>query len=120
FKENLVFFYSPSDIATKPPAKEQTIRLGGLVEKDSIKRSDGQFIRFKVTDGTTQFSVEYTGMLPALFREEQGVVAEGTVNESGVLVAKRILTKHDEKYMPKEVVEALKQSGRWQEGQETP
>lgn len=117
FRDNLVFFYSPTDISSKGPAIGQTIRVGGLVKKGSVERDNDNRMRFVVTDGAAELTVHYQGMVPTLFREEQGVIAEGVYTEPQTLTAKRILTKHDEKYMPKEVVEALKRSGRWQEGQ---
>lgn len=112
FKQNLVYFYSPSDITANPPAPGQKIRLGGLVKTGSVEKN-GSDVRFSVTDGKQEFKVHYTGLLPNLFREGQGVIAEG-VMENNVFTAKTILAKHDEKYMPKEVVESLKKSGHWE------
>jgi cytochrome c-type biogenesis protein CcmE len=116
FSDNLVFFYSPSDLAAKRVGVEQRIRIGGLVETQSFARQDGNHVSFRVTDGKTDITVVYTGALPDLFREGQGVVAEGRLRADGVFVASTILAKHDEKYMPPEVAEALKKSGHWQEG----
>lgn len=116
FRENLIFFYSPTEAAAAHLTAGQTIRLGGLVEKKSLRQEEQHF-RFRITDGNTGTEVFYTGLLPNLFREGQGVIAEGAFNRDGTFAAKRILAKHDEKYMPKEVVDALKKSGRWQEGQ---
>jgi len=117
FNDNLVFFYSPSELAEKAVAPERRIRIGGLVETDSLaKQVDGHAIAFRVTDGKTELRVVYDGILPDLFREGQGVVAEGRLGRDGVFVASNVLAKHDEKYMPPEVAEALKKSGRWQEG----
>ncbi len=115
FDENLVYFYSPTDVITKPPAPAQKIRLGGLVAADSIKKSAGDTIVFSITDGVHDIKVGYSGVLPNLFREKQGVIAEGAFDEEHIFKATIILAKHDEKYMPKEVVDALKKSGQWRE-----
>jgi cytochrome c-type biogenesis protein CcmE len=115
FRDNLVFFYSPSELAARPGITSQRIRIGGLVENQSLTRQDGSQMSFRVTDGKTDIAVTYTGVLPDLFREGQGVVAEGRVQD-GVFVASTVLAKHDEKYMPPEVAAALKKSGHWQEG----
>jgi cytochrome c-type biogenesis protein CcmE len=115
FRDNLVFFYSPSELAAKPALAGGRIRIGGLVETQSVAHQDGEKVLFRVTDGKTDIAVRYNGILPDLFREGQGVVAEGRV-EQGVFVANTILAKHDEKYMPPEVAAALKKSGHWQEG----
>jgi cytochrome c-type biogenesis protein CcmE len=112
---SIVFFRSPSDIAHAPPAPGTRIRIGGLVKPGSIVRGDNLNIRFEVTDGKSEIPVRYQGIVPDLFREGQGVVAEGTLNSSGTFVADTVLAKHDERYMPKEVVEALKKAGRWKE-----
>lgn len=114
FQEHIVYFFTPSQLAEKSVQAGQVIRLGGLVEEDSIQSTGEQSIRFIITDLTATTKVTYTGLLPALFREGQGVVAQGSVNAKGVFEAKTILAKHDENYMPKEVVDALKKSGRWQ------
>ena len=115
FNDNLVFFYSPSDLAEKAVGPERRIRIGGLVENDSVvKQVDGHAVAFRVTDGKTELRVVYDGILPDLFREGQGVVAEGKLRD-GVFVASSVLAKHDEKYMPPEVADALKRSGHWQE-----
>ena len=115
FRDNLVFFLTPSDLASKAPAAGRLFRLGGLVEQGSVKK-DGQEVRFIVTDLKQTLPVVYRGLLPDLFREGQGVVAEGTLGADGVFAAREVLAKHDEKYMPPEVAKALKESGRWQEG----
>ena len=115
FSDNLVFFYSPSEVAAKPLAAGQRIRVGGLVENHSFAHQDGH-VAFRVTDGKTDIAVAYDGELPDLFREGQGVVAEGRLGKDGVFVAGTVLAKHDERYMPPEVVDALKKSGHWQEG----
>jgi len=115
FRDNLVFFYSPSELAATPALAGGRIRIGGLVETQSLVHEDGRRVSFRVTDGTTDVAVNYDGILPDLFREGQGVVAEGRIT-NGVFVASTILAKHDEKYMPREVADALKKSGHWQEG----
>ena len=117
FNENLVFFYGPSDLAGKAIGPDRRIRIGGLVEQHSLTRSaGGREIGFRVTDGKTTIAVVYDGALPDLFREGQGVVAEGRLRRDGVFAATSVLAKHDEKYMPPEVADALKKAGRWQEG----
>jgi cytochrome c-type biogenesis protein CcmE len=117
FNDNLVFFYSPTDLKTKSVPFERQLRIGGLVEEHSVTReANGQTIDFRVTDGNNTVSVVYTGSLPDLFREGQGVVAEGTLRRDGIFQASNVLAKHDENYMPPEVAEALKRSGHWQEG----
>jgi cytochrome c-type biogenesis protein CcmE len=115
-KDSIVFFNSPTDLAEKHLGPGTRIRIGGLVETGSLKRGDGLNISFKVTDGAHDIAVRYQGIVPDLFREGQGVVAEGKLALDGSFVADTVLAKHDERYMPKEVVEALKKSGHWQEG----
>ena len=118
FNDNLVFFYSPSDLEAKAVVPDHRVRIGGLVERESLSRSpDGRMISFRVTDGAADLAVVYEGLLPDLFREGQGVVAEGKLRADGVFAATTVLAKHDENYMPREVVEALKKSGHWQEGE---
>ena len=115
--DNIVFFYSPTQIAEKQIPPERRFRMGGLVEAGSVTRSaDGQITRFKVTDTNKTVDVVYRGLLPDLFREGQGVVAEGTLGSDGVFSAREILAKHDENYMPPEVAKALKDSGQWKDG----
>ena len=115
--DTLVFFYSPSELLAKQIPPGRTLRIGGLVETGSVAREgDGTTVHFRVTDTAKTVPVVYRGILPDLFREGQGVVAEGMMGQDGVFVAAEVLAKHDEKYMPKEVVDALKKSGRWQEG----
>jgi cytochrome c-type biogenesis protein CcmE len=117
FSDNLVFFYSPSDLKTKHVPFERQLRIGGLVEEHSvIREADGKTIDFRVTDGNNTVAVSFTGGLPDLFREGQGVVAEGVLRRDGSFLASNVLAKHDEKYMPPEVADALKRSGHWQEG----
>jgi len=117
FSSDLVFFYSPSDLIARDIAPGQRIRLGGVVERHTLVREDGgKTVAFRVTDGRTNIAVTYTGILPDLFREGQGVVAEGELLPDGMFAATTILAKHDAKYMPPEVAEALKKAGRWKEG----
>jgi cytochrome c-type biogenesis protein CcmE len=117
-RDNLVFFYSPSEVAQKQVAPGRALRIGGLVEPGSVQRRPGQLdITFRVTDLKREVPVHYTGALPDLFREGQGVVAEGTLTPGGTFEAHQVLAKHDERYMPPEVAAALKKSGRWQEGE---
>jgi len=116
-KDSIVFFNSPSDIVEKQIAPGSRIRVGGLVEPGSLKKGDNLQVSFKVTDGAHQVAVRYQGIVPDLFREGQGVVAEGRLEPGGSLIADTVLAKHDEKYMPREVVDALKKTGRWQEGE---
>jgi cytochrome c-type biogenesis protein CcmE len=115
-QDNVLYFYSPSDIAVKHVPRDIAFRIGGLVEKGSVSRGSGADVRFVVTDGRKRVPVEYSGSLPDLFREGQGVVATGELNQSGVFRASEVLAKHDERYMPPEVVDALKRAGRWKEG----
>ncbi len=117
FSDNLVFFYSPSELKTQTVAADRRLRIGGLVEEHSVSRGpDGRTVSFRVTDGANDVGVTYEGILPDLFREGQGVVAEGRLRPDGVFAASTVLAKHDENYMPREVVDALKRSGHWQEG----
>jgi cytochrome c-type biogenesis protein CcmE len=115
FRDSIVFFNSPSDVAEKHVAPGTRIRLGGLVKTGSFVRNDNLRIRFEVTDGNREVPVAYQGVLPDLFREGQGVVAEGALDGAGMFNADTILAKHDETYMPKEVADALKKSGHWKD-----
>ena len=118
FSSNLVFFYSPSDLKTQAIAPDRRVRIGGLVEKNSVSHAgDERTVSFRVTDGKSDIGVVYRGILPDLFREGQGVVVEGRLQPGGVFAASTVLAKHDERYMPREVVDALKKSGHWQEGE---
>ncbi|MCI4678772.1 cytochrome c maturation protein CcmE [Rhodoblastus acidophilus] len=110
---NIVFFYGPTDMVQKHIGPGVRLRIGGLVEKGSLVERAGKSVTFKVTDGKDAVPVAYTGLLPDLFREGQGVVAEGALDKQGVFRADSILAKHDERYMPREVVEALKKQGKW-------
>jgi cytochrome c-type biogenesis protein CcmE len=112
----ITFFASPTDIVEKSVQPGQRLRLGGLVEKGSVVRDDPTTVKFSVTDMNKVIRVTYSGIVPDLFREGQGVVAEGVVDAAGVFRADTLLAKHDEKYMPKEVADALKAQGRWEEG----
>jgi cytochrome c-type biogenesis protein CcmE len=110
FRDNLVFFYSPSDVLADHINPGRAIRLGGMVEKDSVRRQ-GDVTEFRVTDTANTIGVTYRGVLPDLFREGQGVVTEGTLSPDGHFVAREVLAKHDEKYMPPEVANAVKRAG---------
>jgi cytochrome c-type biogenesis protein CcmE len=112
-KDNIVYFNSPSDIAAKMPAPDRRISVGGLVAEGTVKRDLQNRLTFTVTDRTNTIAVVYAGDPPDLFREGQGVVAEGRLGVDGIVVADRILAKHDENYMPREVAESLKKSGNW-------
>ena len=114
---SIVFFNSPTDVVENRSAPGARIRIGGLVKPGSLERGDNLRVRFAVTDGNNDVTVRYQGIVPDLFREGQGVVAEGKLEADGVLAADTVLAKHDERYMPREVVDALKKSGRWQEGE---
>jgi cytochrome c-type biogenesis protein CcmE len=116
FEDSLVFFYSPTELQAKELPPGRTIRIGGLVEEGSVRRggTDGLAVTFRITDLQSVVPVRYEGILPDLFREGQGVVAEGTFRQDGTFVATEILAKHDETYMPPEVADALKKSGQWQ------
>lgn len=119
FGENLVFFIAPSQLAEKAPGHGRLFRLGGLVEAGSLHKAtvNGQpHARFRITDGGAAVDVDYTGILPDLFREGQGVVALGALAPDGRFHASEVLAKHDETYMPRDVADALKQSGRWNPG----
>lgn len=116
FEENIVFFYSPTDVKEKNLPVDRRLRVGGLVEEGSVDKSGGSQVRFRVTDMVNTVPVVYTGLLPDLFREGQGVVAEGLIKD-GVLQADEVLAKHDENYMPPEVADTLKKSGHWEEVQ---
>ena len=115
-RDQIVFFYSPTEIHEKSVAAGTPVRLGGLVKEGTWKKA-GDKNDFVVTDGTTDMVAHYTGILPDLFREGQGVVIEGAVATDGSFAATNVLAKHDEKYMPKEVVDELKAKGEWQRGE---
>lgn len=113
--QNTMYFRSPSDVAQGHVRHGVAFRLGGLVADGSVHHA-GAAVQFAVTDGKSQVPVDFHGVLPALFREGQGVVALGSINAGGTFDATQVLAKHDEKYMPPEVVESLKRAGRWKEG----
>ena len=112
-RDSIVFFYTPSEVAEKHLETGQRFRLGGLVEDGSVKRGEGTTVSFVVTDKRSTLPVTFTGVLPDLFREGQGVVAEGVLNSDGVFRADSVLAKHDENYMPPEVAKKLKEQGVW-------
>ena len=112
-RDQIVFFYSPSEIHEKAVAVGTPVRLGGLVKEGSWVKT-GEVNDFVVTDGATEMTAHFTGILPDLFHEGQGVVVEGSLAADGSFAATNVLAKHDENYMPKEVVEALKANGEWQ------
>jgi cytochrome c-type biogenesis protein CcmE len=117
-KDSIVFFNSPTDVVEKHVAPGTRIRLGGLVKPGTVHRGDRLAVRFEVTDGNRAITVNYQGILPDLFREGQGVIAEGTLEPGGAFKADSVLAKHDEKYMPKEVADALKKQGHWKDDYE--
>jgi len=109
FNENLMFFYKPSEVIAGEAPAGRLIRVGGLVTKGSLKRQpDGLTVQFDLTDNTKTMTVQYTGILPDLFREGQGVIARGRLGADRLFIAEEVLAKHDEKYMPPEVADALK------------
>ena len=114
-RDSIVFFNSPSDVMEKHVGPGTRIRLGGLVKDGTVMHSDNLTVQFEVTDGQRDVRVSYQGVLPDLFREGQGVVAEGVLDAGGTFKADSILAKHDETYMPKEVADALKRSGHWKD-----
>lgn len=113
--DSIVFFNSPSDVVEKHVAVGTRIRLGGLVKPGTVLRGEQLVVRFEVTDGKRAIPVSYQGVLPDLFREGQGVIAEGALEQNGVFKADTVLAKHDEKYMPREVADALKKQGHWKD-----
>jgi cytochrome c-type biogenesis protein CcmE len=114
-KESIVFFNSPTELVEKHVKPGTRMRIGGLVKEGSVSRGDGLAVHFEVTDGTRSVPVAYQGLLPDLFREGQGVVAEGTLDPGGIFRADSVLAKHDETYMPKDVADALKKQGHWKD-----
>ncbi len=113
FNDNLVFFYSPTEIVEKNISSDKLIRVGGLILEGSVAKPEANITNFKITDLQTSINVTYTGILPPMFREGQGMVARGKLNTDGNFIADNLLTKHDEKYMPPAVAEVLKKSGKW-------
>jgi cytochrome c-type biogenesis protein CcmE len=114
-RDSIVFFNSPTDLAEKKSLIGTRVRLGGMVTFGSVTRNADLQTRFEVSDGNREIAVSFRGILPDLFREGQGVIAEGRMGPDGTFVADTVLAKHDENYMPREVVESLKKQGRWQE-----
>ena len=119
-RDTIVFFYGPTEFVAKAPSPGTRLRIGGLVEAGSFKREGHQTVIFNVTDTKHDVKVTYTGLLPDLFREGQGAVVEGTVASDGIFKADSVLAKHDERYLPKEVADALKKQGVWREGDAPP
>ena len=113
FEENIVFFYSPSELAAKPVPADRDIRIGGLVEEASVENLSDGSVSFRVTDTAVATKVVFKGVLPDLFREGQGVVVQGRPGADGVFQAREVLAKHDETYMPPEVADAIKNAGQW-------
>src|SRR5690348_267830 len=118
-QDNVLYFYSPSDVFEKHVEPGVAFRIGGLVQTKSVRHGADADVQFVVTDGKASIPVDFRGVLPALFREGQGVVASGALTSAGTFSATEILAKHDERYMPPDVVAALKRSGRWREGEST-
>jgi cytochrome c-type biogenesis protein CcmE len=116
-RDTIVFFYGPTEYVQKNPPPGTRLRIGGLVEAGTFKRGPNETVTFAVTDTKRDIKVTYTGLLPDLFREGQGAVVEGTVGRDGMFVADSVLAKHDERYMPKEVADALKKQGVWRDGE---
>ena len=112
-RDGINFFRAPSQILAEPPGPAEVFRIGGLVEEGTLQRGQGETIRFSVTDGGASIPVVYTGLLPDLFEENQGMVGTGSY-VNGVFQATEILAKHDENYLPKEVIDALKEQGIYQ------
>ena len=117
-RDTIVFFNSPTDIVEKQVQPGTRIRLGGLVKPGTVLRDDSLNVRFEVTDGNKAVNVAFRGILPDLFREGQGIVAEGAMDGAGSFRAETVLAKHDETYMPKEVADALKKQGHWKDDYE--
>ncbi|MBC7140107.1 MAG: cytochrome c maturation protein CcmE [Defluviimonas sp.] len=113
-RDGINFFRSPSQVVQDPPREGEVFRIGGLVEAGTLMRGQGETVSFAVTDGGATIPVRFTGVLPDLFAENQGMIGTG-VMEGGTFVAREILAKHDESYMPREVVEALKEQGVYQD-----
>ena len=118
--DTIVFFYGPSEYAAKAPPPGTRLRIGGLVEAGTFKQDGNETVEFAVTDTKHAVKVAYTGLLPDLFREGQGAVVEGTVGADGVFRADSVLAKHDERYMPKDVADALRKQGVWKDGEALP
>lgn len=113
-RDTIVFFYSPAELAQKDVKPGTRLRLGGLVKAGSVEKGEGRFVSFVVSDGVGEVRVRYTGLLPDLFREGQGIVTEGVLEDLKNFRADTVLAKHDENYMPREVADSLKKQGHWQ------
>ena len=115
FNQNIIFFFTPTELQKNIDiAKESNVRVGGLVQDKSIKKINDDTVEFIITDLTEQVTITYSGILPALFKEGQGTIVLGKLQDNNIFKAQELLAKHDENYMPKEVVDALKKSGKWQ------
>ncbi len=117
FRDNIVFFFGPTEIKEGKVQPGKRIKIGGLVVEGSVVKA-GEKVSFSITDGSENVDISYVGILPDLFREGQGIVAEGVLNQNLAFTASEVLAKHDENYMPSEVADALKKSGHWKEGEE--
>ncbi len=115
--DNVAFFATPTDIAEGKVERDKNFRIGGLVVDGSVSRGDDGVVAFALTDQANEVTVSYEGILPDLFREGQGIVAQGRIGADGTFIASEVLAKHDENYMPAEVAESLKQAGMWNEGE---
>jgi cytochrome c-type biogenesis protein CcmE len=113
-RDNIVFFYTPTQLAEKHPLTGARLRIGGLVKQGSLVKGESRDVSFVITDNEKELATTYTGLLPDLFREGQGVVADGVLASDGKFRADSVLAKHDERYMPRDVAEALKKQGVWQ------
>ena len=121
FNENLMYFFSTSDVVSGKAPKDALFRLGGMVVKGSVERAESSLlVKFKLSDFSQEVTVEYSGILPDLFREGQGVVTLGMMQPDGVFRAKEVLARHDETYMPPEVADALKRAGHWNPAEGAP
>ena len=113
-RDNIVYFYTPTELERIDISEKKIMRVGGLVKKDSIKNDGSKNFSFIITDNTNEINVDFQGILPNLFAEEKGVVVEGSYVQENLFRANKVLAKHDENYMPPEVVNALKDEGKWQ------
>ncbi len=113
-RDNIVFFYTPTQLAEKHPGPGARLRIGGLVKQGSLVKGESRDVSFVITDNEKELATTYTGLLPDLFREGQGVVADGVLGSDGKFRADSVLAKHDERYMPRDIAEALKKQGVWQ------
>jgi cytochrome c-type biogenesis protein CcmE len=117
-QSQVTFFFSPSDLAARTTPPVGAIRVGGLVQSGSLERTTGNEVRFTLADTAHTVTVSYEGLLPDLFREGQGIIVEGRLGSDGTVEASRVLAKHDETYMPKEVADSLKEQGHWRDESE--